>query len=194
MVPHRKILRHSTHLIPYNQVWMSRERLKQLCNQGRSENPIEPTRKLSGSGWGRIPQRAQRDSGRGECRSIGVVVCICLGLLITVYQKKNPQKGRDQSNDPTHTHAQVENATASPAPSAGVSPDRNGDWARPFLTPSPHSFNSWKQPSAPISRSGAASDSRSSMCGSRPGCRSKSRRVRDQPPTGNPADCGPANP
>ncbi|MGI6299670.1 MAG: hypothetical protein ACOX52_01210 [Verrucomicrobiota bacterium] len=36
---------------------------------------------------------------------------------------KNSPKGRDQRIGPTHPHGQVENATATSAPSAGGSPD-----------------------------------------------------------------------
>jgi len=60
--------------------------------------------------------------GFGDCSCIGAVFSNRLGLL-----KQNiliiPPKGREQSREPTHSHGQVENATA---PSAGGSPDPDG--------------------------------------------------------------------
>jgi hypothetical protein len=83
-------------------------------------------------GWGGLAQRrrgaeAQRgDREERECWAVESAFCDCLGQQAT----DNPQnpfgKGWDQGMDPTHSHGQVENATA---PSAGGSPD-GGDSRR----------------------------------------------------------------
>ncbi len=79
-----------------------------------------------------LPQRAQssqRDSESGECRNVGA------GFATAIVSGKwigpdSPNSGLDHGFGHTHPHRQVENATASPAASAGGSPDGVGEDSR----------------------------------------------------------------
>ncbi len=80
---------------------------------------------FSESGWGGLPQRAQRTQrgiGRGACRNVGAVLCAALVCRNGMSRKFSKTEGI-RGIAPTHPHNQVENATAS---SAGGSLVRDG--------------------------------------------------------------------